>query len=144
MKISQSTPVNLGICLLLTACVVTSNTTSVKQIRERTLDDGTVTRVGFVPVEDSWKCIILDKKTSNAGLNKLKGVFKISGRFEVMENDAVDYANTLSIKPNYIFMYIPTEVISGVVDTSVFTNAQTTYYQCQTPPAVKDNIKELF
>jgi hypothetical protein len=133
----------LSFSVLLASCAVTSNSNSVKQIREVTLQDGTLTRIGFTPVEKEWNCKMLAQNTSNAAMNKLKGVFKMNGRFEVMEQNAIDYANETHLQPNYIYLYIPTEVVAGALDTSMFSNAQTTYYQCKTPPAVNDDIKSL-
>jgi hypothetical protein len=119
---------------------VTSNSNSIKQVREITLADGTVTRVGFKPVESDWNCTELDKQTSNAGMNKIKGAISFAGPFKVMEEEAINYANSKKLKPNYIYLYVPVEVGVGNLDTSVFSKAQSTYYQCDTVPDVKDQL----
>ena len=132
---------------VLSACAavgVTSDSTSIKQVREVTLADGTVTRVGFKPVQTDWHCATLDKQTSNAAMNKIKGAVSFAGPFKVMENDAVDYANKKHLKPNYIYLYVPTEVALGKLDTSVLSNAESTYYQCDILPDVADKITSLF
>jgi hypothetical protein len=146
MKTVQTTSILIAVCVLLSACAsvgVTSNSNSIKQVREITLADGTVTRVGFKPAESDWNCTELDKQTSNAGMNKLKGAISFSGPFKVMEEEAVNYANSKQLKPNYIYLYVPTEVAVGSLDTSVFSKSQSTYYQCDKVPDVKDNISSI-
>ncbi len=146
MKTIQINAVMIASCVLLSACAsvgVTSNSTSIKQVSEITLADGTVTRVGFKPAESDWNCTELDKQTSNAAMNKIKGAISFSGPFKVMEEEAINYANSKQLKPNYIYLYVPTEVAVGKLDTSVFSKAQSTYYQCDKVPDVKDNISSI-
>ena len=147
MKTLTAIAQTLTFGVLLSACTsigITSDSTSIKQVREVTLADGTVTRVGFRPVENDWQCSTLDKQTSNAGMNKIRGTVSFGGPFQVMADDAVDYANDKHLKPNYIYLHVPTEVAVGQLDSSVFSNAESTYYQCAIVPEIRDSITSLF
>ena len=134
------------LCLLLTSCAlkVTSNSTSIKQVEEMKLNDGTVTRIGFQPVESNWNCSVLAKRSSNAALDKVKGAFKIGNQFQVMQEAAIDYANQAQLKPNYIYLYVPTTVAVGRIDSSVVSDSDTTYYRCDTVPEIRNGLSGLF
>lgn len=126
--------------LLLNACTFTHDSTTISKVDEVTLANGTVTKIGYTPAKPEWKCKQLDKTSSDRNMNEMKGLLKLGGGSQVLQEQAIDYANKHNLKPNYIFMYMPKETDIGSFDISSNTEAQATYYQCKITPALKTSI----
>lgn len=127
---------------MLTACAIesTRNSTSIKQIREVKLADGSVTRVGFTPIAAEWNCTQLYKKSNMIAENTLKSAVSWGGPMRVLEQEAIKYANEAHLKTNYIFLYSPNETRINGFNLSAFKEASATYYQCKQPPALTNKI----
>ena len=119
---------------------MTHDSTSVKQIKEAKLADGSVTRIGLTPVAPEWKCRQLDKKSQMVALDKLKGLIKLYGQFEALKDEAIDYANQKNLKPNYIFLYAPSENSVNGFDLAPLAESSASFYACKNPPAMTNKI----
>lgn len=127
---------------MLSACSigVTHDSTSIKQIREAKLKDGNVTRIGYTPAAAEWQCKELYKKTGALAMNKLKGALSWGGSYQALQNDAIEYANQVHLKTNYIFLYSPTETSVNGINLAMFDQSSATFYQCKQPPALTNKI----
>lgn len=133
-----------SICMtaLLTACAgtTTMSTSNIKQVKEEKLANGSTTRIGFMKAVPEWKCRQLYRKSDSWAMNKFKGMIKFGGPYQVLQEQAIEYANQNNLSPNYIYLYVPTETEINGFNLTPFNEADVIYYQCKNPPAVNDKF----
>lgn len=126
----------------LSACSLnwTHDSTTISQVKEVRLNDSSAVKVGYKRPDASWKCLQLDRKTDYTATNQFKGMFKLGGAYQVVEEQAIEYANQKHLKTNYIFLYVPSNTEVNNFNLSPFSEAEAVFYQCKNTPAVKDKL----
>ncbi len=128
--------------MLLSSCGIemTHDSTSIKQVKEIKLADGSTARVGSVPILPEWHCRQLYKKSGTLLANKMKASFTFGGAYQELINESIDYANQNHLKTNYIYIYSPSEAAVDGFNLSIFKESSATFYQCKKLPAVRDKL----
>jgi hypothetical protein len=124
----------------LSACTVTHTTTTIKRITEVNLANGNNVKVGYIAPDASWKCIQVDRKSHTWAMNQFQGMIKLGGGYQVLQEQAVDYANKKNLKANYIYLNVPDQTAVNGFNLEPFADADAVYYQCQNPPALSNKI----
>jgi hypothetical protein len=116
----------VGLCLLTT--LITACSSTMTMTKEAPLENGGKTRISTGAPEASWECDVLSQESFNGQSIKLKGL--IRGEYAVLKDKALESANKMEHKPNFIFMYIPMGINGIATD-----NARLSYYACKNLPA---------
>jgi len=140
MKKNLSSFTLVGIVLLLTGCGITSTHTMIKKISQEPLADGSVTKIGYIAPSAEWRCRQLDRKSGDWGAAQFKGMIKMGGGYEVLQSEAIAYANQRNLKPNYIYLQVPDELEVNGFNIKASTEASANYYQCKYPPALYNKM----
>lgn len=129
--------------IILASCAYTADSGYIKQVTEEPLADGSKTRVGYILPEPAWKCRQLYRKSDTWMMDKFQGMVKMGGSYQVLQEQAITYANKNHLKPNYIYLYVPSETRISGFSLSPLADADVIYYQCKNPPAINDKLFKL-
>jgi len=127
---------------LLAGCSVHTDMGSkyISKVTEERLQNGTLTKVGFITPEASWQCKRLDRKTYNWASNEVKGMIKIGGGYEVLHEQAIAYANSQNLKPNYILLEVPQQTSINGFNLDYNADSAASYFKCKTTPPLKTSL----
>jgi hypothetical protein len=132
--------------IVLSGCMLdsTHDSTTIKKISEEKLANGRVARIGFVTPQHNWDCKQLDKKSEMLAFDKMKGMLKFGGAYQVLQEQAIEYANQKKLKTNYIFLYMPSQTSIGTTNISFnldsMSESSATFYDCKNPPSINNNF----